>query len=37
MRYKKVVCADGATVSIQGSQYHYCTPLDDYGNYLVTR
>ena len=27
---KPVVCADGFTVSIQGSQFHYCEPREDY-------
>jgi hypothetical protein len=25
----KLVCADGFTVSVQASQYHYCTPRED--------
>lgn len=30
---KHVKCADGATVSIQASEYHYCTPRDNDGPY----
>ena len=27
---KPAVCADGFTVSIQGSKFHYCEPKEDY-------
>lgn len=32
-RCRKVVCADGAQVSIQASEMHYCTPRDNAGPY----
>ena len=32
-QYKKVVCADGFTVSIQASKFHYCEPRNDAGPY----
>ena len=28
-----VECADGTTISVQASQFHYCTPRSDYGPY----
>jgi hypothetical protein len=31
--FDRVVCADGAEVSIQASRTHYCTPRDDDGPY----
>lgn len=31
--YKKVVCKDGATVSVQASSLHYSTPREDDGPY----
>jgi hypothetical protein len=30
---KRVECADGAHVSVQASQYHYCAPRNDSGPY----
>jgi len=30
---KKIVCADGFTVSVQASTSHYCTPRDNDGPY----
>ena len=30
---KKIVCKDGATISVQASEYHYCTPRSNYGPY----
>jgi hypothetical protein len=30
---KKHECKDGATLSIQASKYHYCTPRDNEGPY----
>ena len=30
----RVVCADGATISVQASRYHYCHPRDDEGPYI---
>ena len=32
---KKLVLADGATVSVQASEGHYCTPRDDAGPYAA--
>lgn len=32
--YERVKCADGATVSVQASQYHHCEPRHDVGPYL---
>ena len=29
----RVVCADGATISVQASRTHYCHPRDDEGPY----
>jgi hypothetical protein len=29
----KVKCADGFTISIQASSFHYCSPRDDEGPY----
>lgn len=29
----QVVCKDGARISVQASEYHYCTPRDNGGNY----
>ena len=29
----KVVCADGFTMSVQASAYHYCSPRDSQGPY----
>jgi len=29
-----VKCADGSTMSVQASEYHYCNPRDNYGPYL---
>jgi len=31
--YAKIVCADGFTMSVQASGFHYCDPRDDYGPY----
>jgi hypothetical protein len=28
-----VVCADGSTMSVQASKFHYCTPRSDFGPY----
>lgn len=28
-----VQCADGTTMSVQASKFHYCTPRDDHGPY----
>lgn len=28
-----VKCADGTTLSVQASEYHYCTPRDNKGPY----
>lgn len=30
---RKAKCADGFEVSIQASQFHYCTPRDNSGEY----
>lgn len=32
---KRVVCADGASMSVQASRLHYCTPEDDEGPYTA--
>lgn len=32
---ERVVCADGASVSIQAGRHTYCTPRDDYGPYTA--
>lgn len=32
-RFKRITCADGATVSVQASEYHYCTPRGNEGPY----
>lgn len=32
-RAARTVCADGTSLSIQASQFHYCTPRDDQGPY----
>lgn len=32
---KKVVCADGASASIQASETHYCTPRSNQGPYTA--
>ena len=29
----KITCADGFAVSVQASDYHYCTPRENYGPY----
>lgn len=29
----KIVCRDGATISVQASKYHYCTPRSNQGPY----
>lgn len=29
----RIVCLDGASVSVQANQYAYCTPRDDSGPY----
>ncbi len=29
----KIICKDGTTLSVQASEYHYCTPRDNYGPY----
>lgn len=31
--YEHIVCADGASVSIQAGRHAYCTPRDDRGPY----
>lgn len=31
--YQHIVCADGATVSIQAGEHIYCTPRNNYGPY----
>ena len=31
--YERIVCADGAWVSVQAGQHAYCTPRDDRGPY----
>lgn len=31
--YPRIVCADGASVSIQAGGYIYSTPRDNYGSY----
>lgn len=28
-----VMCADGSTMSVQASKFHYCTPRNDFGPY----
>ena len=30
-----VKCADGTTLSVQASKYHYCTPRDNQGPYTA--
>lgn len=30
-----VKCADGTTLSVQASEYHYCTPRDNQGPYTT--
>ena len=30
-----VKCADGTTLSVQASKYHYCTPRDNKGPYIA--
>ena len=30
---KKIVCADGFDLSVQASEFHYCSPRDDDGPY----
>ena len=30
-----VECADGTTLSVQASKYHYCTPRDNQGPYTT--
>jgi hypothetical protein len=30
---QRTICADGTSLSVQASKYHYCTPRDDYGPY----
>ncbi len=30
-----VKCADGTTLSVQASEYHYCTPRDNKGPYTA--
>jgi hypothetical protein len=32
---KRVVCKDGATMSVQASAFHYSFPRDNGGNYLT--
>lgn len=34
-RYEKIVCADGLTMSVQASEFHYCDPRDDCGPYTT--
>lgn len=29
----RLTCADGTTLSVQASSYHYCTPRNDVGPY----
>jgi hypothetical protein len=31
----KVVCADGFTMSVQASRFHYCSPRNDEGPYAA--
>ena len=33
--YAKIVCADGFTMSVQASDFHYCDPRSDYGPYTT--
>ena len=33
-RCPKIKCADGFTLSVQASNFHYCTPREDSGPYL---
>ena len=30
-----IICADGFTVSVQASDFHYCTPRDNKGPYVT--
>lgn len=30
-----IECADGTTLSVQASAFHYCTPRDDNGPYVA--
>lgn len=32
-QYKKIVCVDGFTMSVQASERNYCSPKDDVGPY----
>jgi hypothetical protein len=32
---KKLVCADGFRMSVQASEYHYCSPRDNDGPYTL--
>ena len=32
-RRKKIVCADGFTMSVQASEFNYCSPRDNLGPY----
>ena len=34
-RSNLVKCADGTTLSVQASEYHYCTPRDNQGPYTT--
>jgi hypothetical protein len=29
----QIVCMDGATISVQASRFHYCSPRNDHGPY----
>lgn len=29
----RIICADGTVLSVQASQYHYCSPREDEGPY----
>lgn len=31
---QKITCVDGTTLSVQASQFHYCTPRTDHGPYI---
>lgn len=33
--YAKIVCADGFTMSVQASDFHYCDPRDNCGPYTT--
>ena len=31
--YPRIICTDGATLSVQASRHHYCSPRNDTGPY----